>query len=70
MNDAQIEECLNKKGVEVCGEWISSDEMFITYDVGGAGGKELEAVCDGAILVILNTKADQSMLVSRNDKHR
>ncbi|ODN00370.1 Isoleucine--tRNA ligase, cytoplasmic [Orchesella cincta] len=62
LTDAQIEECLEKKGVEVCGHWIGSDEMFITYDVGGGGAKDLEAACDGPILTILNTKADQSML--------
>lgn len=68
LKDAQIEECLERKGIEVCGEFIGSDEMFITYDVGGDDGKELEAACDGPILVILNTKADQNMLVFKHNK--
>lgn len=52
---------MEKKGVEVCGKWIELDELFITYDVGGGNSKDLEAACDGPVLVILNTKADQSM---------
>lgn len=67
LNDAQIEECLAKKGIELCGHWISADEMFITYDVGGGDKKDLEAACDGPVLTILNTKADQSMLVSNRN---
>lgn len=52
--------CQEKKGVEICGKWIELDELLITYDVGGSN-TELEAACDGPILVILNTQADQSM---------
>jgi isoleucyl-tRNA synthetase len=37
--------------------------MYVTYDVGGKeGANELEAACDGPVLIILNTKADQQML--------
>lgn len=61
LTDSEIETCVEKKGIEVCGNWIELDELFISYDVGGGNSTELEAACDGPVLVILNTKADQSM---------
>ncbi|OXA59375.1 Isoleucine--tRNA ligase, cytoplasmic [Folsomia candida] len=61
LSDTEIETCLEKKGVEICGKWIELDELFVTYDVGAGNSKDLEAACDGPVLVILNTKADQSM---------
>jgi len=54
---------MEKKGLEVCGHWITVEELFITYDVGGSNSADLEPACDGPVLVILNTKADQSMQV-------
>jgi hypothetical protein len=49
---------------------VEKEELHITYDVGGGGGggggcgsSHLEAACDGPILLLLNTQADQSMQV-------
>jgi len=58
--DAEVEKCVEMKGIDVCGKWVELDELFITYDVGGGGG-HLEAACDGPVLVILNTSADENM---------
>jgi len=57
----QLETFLEKDGMDICGHWVSSNEIFISYNVGAQGASDLEPACEGPVLVILNTKADQDM---------